>query len=261
MTEPKTLHADVLSLRGKTALITGGASGMGHASSLLFAAHGAHVIIADRNGGAATETVDEIKRAGGSAEAHTLDLLDQGAVEAFLETFCREHDALDVLFNHAGLPGPPGLEFDRESWSTCMTINVWVPMFLTKRLLPLLRKAPSASVICTSSIAALMPVAHLPTYSASKAALIQFVKSVAMMVAPEGIRVNAICPGATDTPALRRDLGDGTLKVTIEMVAASVPMRRLGTSDEMANMALFLASDASRFMTGVAIPIDGGASA
>jgi 3-oxoacyl-[acyl-carrier protein] reductase len=252
---------DVMSLRGRTALITGGASGMGRASSLLFAARGAHVVIVDRNGPAAEETVAEIRRSGGSAEAHEVDLIDQAALSAFVDTFLRDHGALDILFNHAGLPAPPGFDYDRESFDTCMTINVWVPMILTKRLLPLLRKSPSASVICTSSIAGLRSVSFFPTYSASKAALIQYVKSIAQLLAPERIRVNAICPGATDTPALRRDIAEGIVKATIDQIAASVPLRRMGTPEEMAQMALFLASDASSFMTGVAIPVDGGATA
>ncbi|GAJ97114.1 SDR family NAD(P)-dependent oxidoreductase [Rhizobium rhizogenes] len=251
----------ILTLTGRSALITGGASGMGRAASLLFAAHGAHVIIVDRNGEGADDTVEEIRRMGGSAEAHKVDLVDQNALDGFVDTFVRDHQVLDILFNHAGLPGPPAFQYDAESWYTCMAINVWVPMILTKRLLPQLRRSKSASIICTASIAGLRAVSFLPTYSASKAALIQFVKSAAQMLAAEGIRINAICPGATDTPALRRDLSDGTLNTTIEAIAASVPMKRMGTPQDMAHMALFLASDASSFMTGVAIPVDGGATA
>jgi 3-oxoacyl-[acyl-carrier protein] reductase len=252
---------EVLSLAGRRALITGGASGMGRASSLLFAAQGAHVVIVDRNGSAAEETVAEIRRAGGSAEAHQVDLIDQVALNAFVDTLVRDDGVLDILFNHAGLPAPPGFDYDLESFNTCMSINVWVPMILTKRLLPLLRKSSSASVICTSSIAGLKAVSIFPTYSASKAALVQYVKSIAQLLAPEGIRVNAICPGATDTPALRRDIEDGIVKATIDQIAATVPLRRMGNAEEMAYMALFLASDASSFMTGVAIPVDGGATA
>lgn len=252
---------DVLSLAGRRALITGGASGMGRASSLLFAAQGAHVVIVDRNGSGAEETASEIRRAGGSAEAHQVDLIDQVALDAFVSTFLRDDGVLDILFNHAGLPAPPGFDYDAESFNSCMAINVWVPMILTKRLLPMLRKSASASVICTSSIAGLKAVSFFPTYSASKAALIQYVKSIAQLLAPEGIRVNAICPGATDTPALRRDIAEGIVKATLDQIVASVPLRRMGTPEDMAHMALFLASDASSFMTGVAIPIDGGAIA
>jgi 3-oxoacyl-[acyl-carrier protein] reductase len=250
-----------LSLAGRTALITGGASGMGRASALLFAAQGAHVVIVDRNGAAAQQAVDEIRDAGGSAEAHLVDLIDQAALNGFVDRFLAAHDVLDILFNHAGLPAPAGFDYDEQSFNTCMTINVWVPMLLTKRLLPLLRMSASASVICTSSIAGLKAVSFFPTYSASKAALIQYVKAIAQLLAPEGIRVNAICPGATDTPALRRDIADGIVKATIEQISASVPMKRLGTPDDMANVALFLASDASGFMTGAALPVDGGATA
>jgi 3-oxoacyl-[acyl-carrier protein] reductase len=246
------------SLAGRSALITGGASGMGRAASLLFAAHGAHVIIVDRNGEGAEEAAAEIRRAGGSAETYTVDLLDQQAVGNFLDAFEREHEVLDILFNQAGLPAPPGFDYDFESWNTCMVINLWVPMILTKRLLPLLRKSAHASVICTASIAGLRAVSLFPTYSASKAALIQYVKSIAQVLAPEGIRVNAICPGATDTPALRRDMANGTVKATIEQISASVPMKRMGTPEDMAHTALFLASDASSFITGVAIAVDGG---
>ena len=252
---------EVLALEGRTALITGGASGMGRAASLLFAIHGAHVIIVDRNGPAAEGTVAEIVNNGGSGEAHEVELSDQLAVNSFVDHLLSDRDVLNVLYNHAGIPGPSGLDYESASWTECMIVNVWVPMLLTKRLLPLLRQTTNASIICTASTAGLTAVPQLPTYAASKAALIQFVKSIAVMLAPEGIRVNAICPGATDTPALRRDLSDGTLDTSLEAVAATVPMKRLGLPSDVANLALFLASDASSFLTGTAIPVDGGATA
>lgn len=252
---------NIFNLSGKTALITGGASGMGRSSALLFAEQGAHVVIVDRNGAAADKVVAEIVQAGGSANAHEVDLLDQMALDSFVDAFLQHNGVLDILFNHAGLPAPAGFDYELESFTTCMRINVWVPMILTKRLLPLLRKSSSASVICTSSIAGLKAVSIFPTYSASKAALIQYVKSISHLLAPEGIRVNAICPGATDTPALRRDMEEGIVRATLEQIIATVPLKRMGTPDDMAHVALFLASDASSFMTGVALPVDGGAIA
>jgi 3-oxoacyl-[acyl-carrier protein] reductase len=260
-TEPIRGDVDVLSLAGKTALITGGGSGMGRASAELFATKGAHVVIVDRNGEAGRETVDAITAAGGSAEWHQVELTDQQALDAYLDECAAAHDVIDVLFNHAGLPGPPGLDFDAESWTTNMTINVWVPMVVTKRLLPQLRRSRSASVLITASIAGLGANPGLVTYGASKAAVISFAKSAAVMLAPEHIRVNVICPGATDTPALRRDIEDGTLgSATLDTIAQTVPMRRLGTTQDIANTALFLASDASGFLTGAIIPVDGGGS-
>lgn len=246
-------------LEGRTALITGGASGMGRAASLLFAANGAHVVIADRDGDAGTDTVEEVTRAGGSAESHVVDVGDQDRLGEWADGLA--HDVLDVFFNHAGLPGPAGWRFDADSWNETMRVNVWAPMELTKLLLPRLRRAEHASLIYTASTSGIRAVPGLLTYSASKGALIQFVRSLAVQLAPEGIRANAICPGATDTPALRRDIADGTVRASLEDIATHVPMRRLGTTDDVAEVALFLASDASSYLTGLAIPIDGGATA
>ncbi len=248
-----------MTLSGRTALITGGAAGMGRAASALFAANGAHVVVVDRDRAAADSTVEEIRAAGGSAERHVLDLSDQSALAPWVESL--ELDVLDVLFCHAGLPGPPGWRFDADSWNETMIVNVWAPMELTKLLLPRLRAAASASLIYTASTSGLRAVPGLLTYSASKGALIQFVRSLAVQLAPEGMRANAICPGATDTPALRRDIEDGTVPASLETIATHIPMRRLGTVDDVAQLALFLASDASAYLTGLAIPIDGGATA
>jgi 3-oxoacyl-[acyl-carrier protein] reductase len=248
-----------VTLAGRTALITGGASGMGRASSLLFAGQGAHVIVVDRDAAAAEDTVAEIHAAGGSAECHVLDLGDQAALAPWVASL--DHDVVDVLFSHAGLPGPPGWRFDADSWNETMTVNVWAPMELTKLLLPALRRSAGASLIYTASTSGLRAVPGLLTYSASKGALIQFVRSLAVQLAPEGIRANAICPGATDTPALRRDIEDGTVRGSLETIATYIPMRRLGTTTDVANLALFLASDASSYLTGLAIPVDGGATA
>ncbi len=248
-----------MTLDGRTAVITGGASGMGRAASVLFAQHGAHVIVVDRDGDAAASTVAEIAASGGTAEHHVLDLADQSALAPWVETL--DHETVDVLFSHAGLPGPPGWKFDAESWNETMVVNVWAPMELTKLLLPRLRRSPSASLIYTASTSGLRAVPGLLTYSASKGALIQFVRSLAVQLAPQNIRANAICPGATDTPALRRDIEDGTVPVPLETIAEHIPMRRLGSTDDVANLALFLASDASSYVTGLAIPVDGGVTA
>lgn len=250
---------EAAALEGRRALITGGASGMGRAAAVRFAAHGAHVVIADRDGEAGTGVVEEIRRAGGSAESHRVDVGDQEHLGDWVEAL--DHDVIDVFFNHAGLPGPSGWRFDADSWNETMRVNVWAPMELTKLLLPRLRRSAGASLIYTASTSGLRAVPGLLTYSASKGALIQFVRSLAVQLAPEGIRANAICPGATDTPALRRDIADGTVRASLEDIAAHIPMRRLGTTDDVAGVALFLASDASAYLTGLAIPVDGGATA
>jgi len=246
-------------LEGRTALITGGASGMGRAASLLFASNGAHVVIADRDGDAAGATVADIVAEGGRAEAHTIDVGDQSHLGDWADGL--PHETLDVVFHHAGLPGPVGWRFDAESWNETMWVNVWAPMELTKLLLPRVRRSSHASLIYTASTSGLRAVPGLLTYSASKGALIAFVRSLAVQLAPEGIRANAICPGATDTPALRRDIADGTVRGSLDDIAAHIPMRRVGSTDDVAAVALFLASDESAYLTGLAIPVDGGSTA
>jgi 3-oxoacyl-[acyl-carrier protein] reductase len=142
-----------------------------------------------------------------------------------------------------------------------MTVNTWVPMYLTQQFLPLLRRSIAASIIYTSSTAGITGVADLPTYAASKGAVIQYMKAVALRLAPDGIRANAICPGATDTAAIRSDAAHGVVAIDLDQIAAGIPLRRLGQPEDIANVALFLASDASRYLTGAVIPVDGGATA
>lgn len=246
-------------LSGRTALVTGGGSGMGRAAAELFAANGAHVVIADRDEGALGETASAITSVGGSVETHLIDVGDQDRLGDWAQGL--GHEAIHVFLNHAGVPGTAGWKWDADDWNQTMVVNVWAPMELTKRLMPRFKAAGSASLIYTASTAGLRPVPGMFTYAASKAALIQFVKSLAISVAPHGIRANALCPGATDTPALRRDIEAGTVRGTLDQIAAHNPMRRLGSVDDVAATALFLASDASSYLTGLAMPIDGGASA
>ena len=248
-------------LKGKTTLITAAASGMGRAGAELFAAQGAHVIAVDVNGAGVEEVVAGIVSKGGSAEAHAADLGNQPALDGFLEAVKASHDVIDVLYNHVGIAGPPRLEFDAASWGECMTLNAWVPMYITQQLLPLLRRSEAASIIFTASTAGIVGVAGLPTYAATKGAVIQFMKSVAILLAPEGIRANAICPGGTDTAGMRAAFEGGTIDLSLAAIAATVPLGRVGQPDDMATVALFLATDASKYMTGTVIPVDGGVTA
>ena len=256
-----TLTEDLYVLKGKTALITAAASGMGRAGARLFAAHGAHVIAVDKNAAGIDEVTAEIVGKGGSAEAHAADLGNQRALDAFLESVKSTHSILDVLYNHVGITGPRELDFDAASWNECMTVNAWVPMYVTQQMLPLLRRSEAASIIFTSSTAGLTGVAGLPVYAATKGAVIQYMKSVALLLAPQGIRANAICPGGTDTAGMRAAFADGIVDTSLAAIAASVPLGRIGVPEDIATVALFLASDASRYMTGTVIPVDGGATA
>ena len=140
-------------------------------------------------------------------------------------------------------------------------VNVWVPTAVTQRLVPLLRRSGAASIIFTASQAGISGTAALPVYSASKGAVIQFMKSVALLLAPDGIRANAICPGLTNTAGMRSAFQDSLIEETLAAFAKSVPLGRVAEPEDVATVALFLASDASRYMTGTVLPVDGGVTA
>lgn len=251
-----TTHDGHLLLEGKRALITAAGSGMGRAAAILFARQGAELILVDVDEEAAASCAEDIARIGGSADVRSTDLTDREDIDRLLDGVTADYDRLDVLYNHAGLRGPLGIDFDFESWNQCVTINLWAPTVITQRLLPLLRESPAASIIFTSSQAGLVGVADRPTYATTKAGIIQFMRSLALSLAPEGIRANAISPGATDT-AVMRTHGDEVMK----LVAQSIPMRRIGMAEEVAQVALFLASSQSSYVTGITVPVDGGAVA
>lgn len=250
-------------LGGRVALITAGASGMGKASALLFASHGAHVIVVDIDEAAAKTTEAEIGSGGGSAEAVVIDLTDEAAISQALQELATRHDRLDVLFNHAGVPAPPGLGFSSSDWNRCMALNLRAPMLMTQGALPLLERSGNASIIFTSSVSGLVASPFSPLYAAAKGGVILFMKSVAVALGPKGIRANAICPGPTDTPMLATFFGgtsqdEPPVREKLDAYLSSLPLGRVGTTAEVADVALFLASDMSSYVTGLAIPVDGG---
>jgi NAD(P)-dependent dehydrogenase (short-subunit alcohol dehydrogenase family) len=173
------------------------------------------------------------------------------------------HGKLHVLFNHAGMPGPPGLEFTLEQWTRTVDVNLRGSVFLTSYLLGALRAASGASIIFTSSAAGLVGSQFSPLYSLVKGGLVNFTRAVALSVAADNIRANAICPGSTDTPMLPSFFAgaDGDAAALAEAARSLIPLGRLGRPDDVAETAVFLASDASSFITGVALPVDGGYTA
>ena len=166
-----------------------------------------------------------------------------------------------MLYNHVGITGPRQLDFDLAVWTHTFLVNTWASTFMTQQMLPLLRRSRSASIIFTASQAGIEGVPTLPVYASTKGAIIQFMKSVALLLAPEGIRANAICPGGTDSEGMRAEFPPDQVRQGLDALGATIPMGRVGEPEEMSTTALFLASDASRYITGVALPVDGGATA
>lgn len=253
-------------LEDRIALITGSGSGMGRASALRMAEEGATVVVADWNLEGAEETVELIARAGvGRGVAHQIDVTDIEAVEAMFATVRAEYGRLNVLFNHVGTPGPSGLAVDEAEFMRTVDLNMKGAFYCTRFAEPLLRAAAGqSSLIFTSSISGMVGSLFSPLYSMVKGGIIGFSRALALSLAPD-VRVNVICPGAVDTPMLNGFFGrdpDADAQANVRsFVDNAVPLRRLCTAEEIADAAVFLASDRSSFVTGLTMPIDGGYTA
>jgi NAD(P)-dependent dehydrogenase (short-subunit alcohol dehydrogenase family) len=253
-------------LEGRIALITAAGSGMGRASAERFAAEGAHVIVADLNGKAADEVRDAIAATGGSAESAACDVGDLDALKALVDRIERDHGVLHILFNHAGIPGGGGgdfgLDVDLDGWEKLVDVNMRSAFYLTGYALPLLRKAEGkASIIFTSSVSGIVGSPLSPLYSLSKGGINLLMKSLAVRLGPHGIRSNSICPAMIETPMLSQFFGrekGADIEDLKSAYKGNVPLARAGHPSEIASVAAFLASDDASWVTGVALPVDGG---
>jgi NAD(P)-dependent dehydrogenase (short-subunit alcohol dehydrogenase family) len=252
-----------LKLDNKVALVTAGASGMGRAGSELFAAEGSHVIVVDVNAAAAAEVVKGITDKGGSAQAAVVDVRDLNALKRLADEVMAEHGRVDVLYNNVGIPGAAGLDLTPEEWDIGLEINGRASFFLSGYLTDALKASGNASVIFTSSTSGLIGSPFSPMYSFTKGGIIALVRSMALAMAPDGVRVNAIAPGSVETPGLPGFFRASPEETEKRKAAffAQIPLGRAAQPEEIAQVALFLASDMSSFVTGVTIPVDGGLTA
>ena len=249
-------------LKGKVAIITGAGMGMGRESALLFAEEGAKVIVADIDGTAAAETVALVQRAKGQALAVTGDVAVEADVERMIAEGVRQFGALHVLHNNAGVLWKDRdrsvLETDEKSWDRVMAINLKSVFWVTKYGIPHLRAAGGGSIIMMGSVSALAGFTRAQdAYTAAKGALISLTKSLAIQFAKDQIRCNVIHPGIVDTPLQAPYLTDAIRKE----FETGIPLGRIARPREIANVALFLASDESSFMTGTELVVDGGFTA
>lgn len=259
-------------LADKVALVTGGGQtpgetvGNGRAISLRFAAEGARVVVVDRIGERAEDTVVAIAEAGGTAIGVTGDVTVSADCEAMVRAAVDTYGSLDVLVNNVGIGGGDGgpVSLEEEVWDRIQSVNL-KGMYLTcKHALPVMRQQGGGVIVNISSVASTCSTGML-AYKTSKAGVNALTHAVAMGNAKYGIRCNAILPGLMDTP-MAVDAMANALGVERSMVAerrdAEVPLgQKMGTSDDVANAALFLASDEARFVTSVLLPVDGGQSA
>jgi NAD(P)-dependent dehydrogenase (short-subunit alcohol dehydrogenase family) len=247
-------------LEGKTALITGGAGGIGRASALLFAREGAAVSIVDLNQEAGEEAVREISAAGGRAIFERADITRASACRRVTERTVRELGGIHILFNNAGIICRASvLELSEEDWDAVMAVNVKSVFLMSRVVVPIMAKAGGGSIINTASGWGLAGGPRAAVYCASKGAVVLLTKAMAIDHGKQNIRVNYICPGDTDTAMLRREAGQlGEAEDRFLADSARRPLGRVGTPEEIAQAALFLASDAASFITGAAVVVDGG---
>jgi len=250
-------------LAGKVAIISGGATGMGGASSKLFAAEGAKVAIIDRNAEASAETVAAIRKAGGVAESFVADVADEAQVVLAVARAAQAFGPATVLFNHAGtIVIKPFLETTVEEWDWLHAVNVRSMFLMTKAVLPGMIAAGGGSIVCTSSISAVAATPMEVLYDTTKGACHMFARAIAVEFRDRNIRCNAVCPGFIRTPHGLREVADlGRLGVDVSDAALAAQQGRIGEPEEVAKAALYLASDEASFVNGAHLFVDNGFTA
>lgn len=245
---------------GQVACVSGGATGIGAASARMFAMAGAKVVIADVDMAAAAETVAAIRADGGAVRAVSCDVGDKAQVTELIAGIVEREGRLDVAHANAGVESVlKATEASVSHWERVLNVNLTGVFLICRTALRHMYARGSGSVIITSSPHAMATVPDAAAYAASKGGVHALMHALALEAAPHGVRVNAIVPGVIDTPMVRREaLAATSPEEQIKRLAASQPLGRLGRPEEVAAVALFLASDAASFITGSAISADGG---
>jgi NAD(P)-dependent dehydrogenase (short-subunit alcohol dehydrogenase family) len=249
-----------MQLSGKVALITGAGSGIGRATALLFAHEGAPIALADINAEAGQQVANEISAKGGRAFFERVDVTQSADCRRLVERTIREFGKIDILFNNAGIiRRATVLDLSEDDWDRVMAVNVKSIYLLSREVIPHMQKAGGGVIINAASGWGLAGGAKAAVYCASKGAVVLLTKAMAIDHGPQNIRVNCICPGDTDTAMLREEahqLGEANPSFLAE--SAKRPLGRIGTPEEIAQAVLYLANDASSFVTGTALVVDGG---
>jgi len=245
-------------LEGKVALITGGASGIGEATALVFAREGAKVVVADVSGDGAETTARKIKEMGGEAISVAADISKASEVDAMVRRAVEAYGRLDCAFNNAGIEGQvaPTAECTEDNWLRVIAINLTGVWLCMKYEIAQMLKQGGGSIVNTSSGAGLVAIPGGPAYGAAKHGVAGLTKTAAVEYAKSGIRVNAVCPGFIRTPMVERLLDKGVYAETDAIDWQ--PMGRMGRPEEIAEAVAWLCSDAASFVTGLPMPVDGG---
>jgi 3-oxoacyl-[acyl-carrier protein] reductase len=245
---------DVLSLKGRTAVVTGAGNGIGAATARVFAQAGAHLALLDRDAAGVTRTAEEIGLAGGEALAFTADVTDAFAIERLLDRVAEEWGRVDVVVNNAGIVRDATLEdVTDEDWEATLDVNLRGAMVVARAAVPHMLKAGRGRILSASSLVARNGNYGQTAYAASKAGLLGMTRVWARELGPRGITANVVAPGFIDT-----DMVKGVPAKVLEQWKARIPAGRLGRPEEVANVYLFLASDLASFINGAVVGVDGG---
>jgi len=252
-----------MKLSGKVALVTGGAAGIGRSTSLLFAAEGAKVVVADVDQKGGRQTVQTIRRRKGAAAFIRADVSKASDAKEMVRFTVNTYGRLDILFNNAGIAGPdaPVHRLSEEEWNRILDVNLKGVFLGSHYAVPQMTRQGGGIIISTASELGLVGSPGHPAYSASKGGVIALTKAMAVGLAKHNIRVNCVCPGATDTALLTDFVEKRKKKKELQKIASEIPMKRLGRPEEIARTVLYLASDDSSYVTGTCILVDGGSTA
>ena len=249
-----TTPPEVLSLRGRVAVVTGAGRGIGAATACLFARAGAHVALMDKDHAGVTRTAEDIGLSGGEALPFPSDVTDAFEIERIFDRVAEEWDGLDILVNNAGVALDARLEdVTDEAWRETLDVNLRGAMVCTRAAVPHMLARRFGRVLCASSAVARNGGAGQTIYAASKAGILGMTRSWAREFGPRGITANAVAPGFIDT-----EIGRSISPEVVSEIVARIPAGRIGRPEEVASVYLFLASDLAAFINGAVVGVDGG---
>jgi NAD(P)-dependent dehydrogenase (short-subunit alcohol dehydrogenase family) len=249
-----------MNFNGKVAVVTGAAAGIGRATAIAFAEHGASLALLDRNVGGVEETASMVRQKGGQAFAVAADVgIEREVAEAFRQIDANFHQ-IDILINNAGVElYKDFLQFESSEWDRQLAVNLNSVYYCSKQAIPFMIQSGEGSIVNLSSVQALATTGQVSPYAAAKGGILSLTRDMAREFGKHKIRVNSICPGCIHTPMMDRTLATmPNAQIVVERMAQAIPLQRLGRAEDIAKVALFLASPYADYVSGASLVVDGG---